>query len=141
MLFCLTDPTSGSAYRNARARSTILIFSSSPVSSPSKIYYRRRLPHYQPPGEMFFVTFRLAGSLPDQVIHDLIEWRDRVRAQVESARTKDEQERLQVQLDSKYFGHFNEVLDKARHASDMAPTLGNCGGRRRGHPLSRSSGL
>jgi REP element-mobilizing transposase RayT len=30
--------------------------------------YRRNLPHIQPPGATFFVTFRLAGSLPQSVI-------------------------------------------------------------------------
>jgi len=30
--------------------------------------YRRNLPHIQPPGATFFVTFRLAGSLPQIVL-------------------------------------------------------------------------
>lgn len=30
--------------------------------------YRRNLPHIQPPGATFFLTFRLAGSLPKAVI-------------------------------------------------------------------------
>jgi REP element-mobilizing transposase RayT len=30
--------------------------------------YRRNLPHLQPPGATFFLTFRLAGSLPEEVI-------------------------------------------------------------------------
>ena len=30
--------------------------------------YRRNLPHVQPPGATFFVTFRLGGSLPQTVI-------------------------------------------------------------------------
>ena len=30
--------------------------------------YRRNLPHLQPPGATFFLTFRLAGSLPQEVI-------------------------------------------------------------------------
>ncbi len=34
----------------------------------NKIYYKRNLPHYKPPGYTFFVTFRLAGSLPVAVI-------------------------------------------------------------------------
>lgn len=29
--------------------------------------YRRKLPHLQPPGATFFITFRLAGSLPNEV--------------------------------------------------------------------------
>jgi len=30
--------------------------------------YRRNLPHLQPAGATFFVTFRLAGSLPKSVV-------------------------------------------------------------------------
>jgi len=27
-------------------------------------FYRKNLPHFQPPGASLFVTFRLAGSIP-----------------------------------------------------------------------------
>jgi hypothetical protein len=30
-------------------------------------FYRRRLPHWQPPGTILFVTFRTRGSLPQAV--------------------------------------------------------------------------
>lgn len=33
-----------------------------------KLFYRRNLPHIQPPGVTFFVTFNLAGSLPRPVL-------------------------------------------------------------------------
>ena len=33
-----------------------------------KLFYRRNLPHIQPPGATFFVTFHLAGSLPRTVL-------------------------------------------------------------------------
>ena len=33
-----------------------------------KSFYRRNLPHIQPPGATFFVTFHLAGSLPRRVL-------------------------------------------------------------------------
>jgi putative transposase len=36
-----------------------------------KIYYKRNLPHYQPKGYTFFVTFRLSGSLPKYIIEEL----------------------------------------------------------------------
>lgn len=38
-----------------------------------KIFYERKLPHFQPPGATFFVTYRLAGSIPMQqlkIFHD-----------------------------------------------------------------------
>ena len=33
-------------------------------------FYRRHLPHYQPPGATYLVTFRLAGSIPAKVIKE-----------------------------------------------------------------------
>ena len=39
-------------------------------------YYRRFLPHQLAPGESYFITFRLAGSLPRQVVLRLIEERE-----------------------------------------------------------------
>jgi hypothetical protein len=36
-----------------------------------RVFYRRRLPHWQPDGATLFVTFRLANSLPRAVIADL----------------------------------------------------------------------
>ncbi len=41
------------------------------------IYYRRHLPHYQPLDAIFFVTFRLAGSLPAAVIEEMCVDRER----------------------------------------------------------------
>lgn len=35
--------------------------------TPSDYFYYRRMPHWQPPGAIFFVTFRTAGSLPLKV--------------------------------------------------------------------------
>ena len=34
------------------------------MHSQKKVYYKRNLPHYQPPGGTFFVTFRLKDSVP-----------------------------------------------------------------------------
>jgi putative transposase len=36
-----------------------------------KLYYQRQLPHYQPPYAIMFITFRLAGSLPREVLDRL----------------------------------------------------------------------
>lgn len=38
-----------------------------------KIFYRRHLPHFQPPGAILFVTFRLYNSLPLPVIESLLQ--------------------------------------------------------------------
>jgi putative transposase len=39
-------------------------------------FYRRNLPHWQEPGAEYFVTFRLAGSLPKDAVRQLKELRD-----------------------------------------------------------------
>lgn len=60
--------------RTESAVATCLIVMVGGVFSPTlnhfnyKESYRRNLPHIQPPGTTFFVTFRLAGSLPESVI-------------------------------------------------------------------------
>jgi putative transposase len=38
-----------------------------------KYFYKRKLPHWQPTEETFFITYRLAGSLPVSVIEKLKE--------------------------------------------------------------------
>ena len=34
----------------------------------NKTYYQRKLPHYHPPGENFFITYRLVDSIPKLVL-------------------------------------------------------------------------
>jgi len=83
------------------------------MSSGPKIFYRRRLPHYQPPGETYFITFRLAGSLPDHVILQMKEWQRSIRDKARVASHESERRNLLVELHSKYFGRFDNVLDRA----------------------------
>jgi len=79
----------------------------------NKIYYRRSLPHIQPLGATFFVTFRLAGSLPKEVILQLKE--EQLENEKFLQKIKDEKERQKRIADQRkrYFGKFDEVLDKA----------------------------
>ncbi len=42
------------------------------------IFYRRTLPHWQPPGASIFITWRLQGSLPRTVIARLRIERERL---------------------------------------------------------------
>jgi len=37
----------------------------------NKYFYNRKLPHWQPPEQTFFITYRLAGSLPVALINAL----------------------------------------------------------------------
>ncbi len=84
-------------------------------------YYRRHLPHWQPPNATLFVTFRLAGSLPQSVIEQFRQ--DRVTAIRKSAQIKDkiQRERQADFDDRRAFGHWDEALD---HYSESPSWLG-----------------
>lgn len=78
-----------------------------------KTFYRRRLPHYQPPHATFFVTFRLAGSLPKDVIERLKRERENIEKMLsKKLGTKDVKEKLR-RIRALYFGKFDNLLDGA----------------------------
>jgi len=43
-----------------------------------QLFHRRHLPHFQPPGATLFVTFRLAGSLPAEMLAELAQEAERI---------------------------------------------------------------
>jgi len=70
------------------------------------------LPHYQPVGATFFVTFRLVDSLPVEVIARLKEdqnKQERILLQVQGR--KDRDDRLGQQR-RRYFSKFDQALDR-----------------------------
>jgi putative transposase len=78
----------------------------------AKVYYRRNLRHYQPPGATYFVTFRLAGSLPQDVVAHLKEERAKAERRLLETGGRDE-ERIN-QLRKRHFARFDKPLDTAR---------------------------
>jgi len=71
-----------------------------------KDYYKRNLPHYQPAGGEYFVTFRLANSLPQEVIQSLKhEFKKSLEAEGEENRTRQ---------NNRYFGKFDKLLDNSK---------------------------
>ena len=83
------------------------------VMENDTIYYRRNMPHIQPGGATFFVTFRLAGSLPKEVVLRLKEEQSKNERLL--YKVKDETERKKKIDDQRklYFGKFDEILDRA----------------------------
>lgn len=76
------------------------------------IYYDRNLPHRLPPGEAIFLTFRLAGTLPQVVL-------DQLQAELELAQTQQQPTPDQRYNEQKrYFGRFDKLLAQA----DYGPT-------------------
>ena len=82
-----------------------------------KTYYKRHLPHILPPGETVFITFRLYGSLPVDVIERLSKEKQTANATADQQFSHDPNARANAYNDNnkRYFGRFDELLD--RHSS------------------------
>lgn len=73
------------------------------------LYYERTLPHRLPPGAAIFVTFRLADTLPLEVLL-------RLREEVELLQRTHAEDAAQLYAAHKRrFGHFDELLSRASH--------------------------
>lgn len=81
-------------------------------------YYHRNLPHYQPPGNTFFVTYRLNGSLPVETIKRLREEREQQLKVIAGYTNKEKRLEEYKKYQSAYFGKFDKFLD----GSDYGPT-------------------
>ncbi len=78
-------------------------------------YYRRKLPHIHPPEAVFFVTFRLAGSLPVHVVQQL---RAQLRAEERHLRLRtpgDSYPRKRYELQKRFFGRYDDQLDNLQY--------------------------
>jgi putative transposase len=78
-----------------------------------KPFYSKRLPHIQPPGATLFVTFRLAGSIPQAVIRELIAERETAEHRIALLPELDRQKEQQT-LHKRLFGKWDTVLDQAQ---------------------------
>jgi REP element-mobilizing transposase RayT len=73
--------------------------------------YRRNLPHLQPPGATFFVTFRLAGSLPKDVVRQWNLEREWLAHLAERNTARFDQ--IKRDFDRAWFAKFESLLDGA----------------------------
>jgi REP element-mobilizing transposase RayT len=78
-------------------------------------YYARKLPHWQPSGATFFVTMRLAGSIPKHIIAQIKAQKD-IDEETIRHKLKDTPNELGValyNLEKQYYGIFDKYLDSA----------------------------
>ncbi len=66
-------------------------------------FYRRNLPHYQPPLAEYFITFRIAGSLPKSAV-------DRLNNERKSLEKIGEEPSL---IERRIYAKYDELLDEA----------------------------
>jgi len=89
-----------------------------------KQYYRRGLPHVQPPEATLFVTFRLDGSIPRPVLDEwlrekkILEYK-RLRREATGGPHLDPkaEEKLETSFQRRWFARFETIL----HANDSGP--------------------
>ncbi|SOD88468.1 transposase [Spirosoma fluviale] len=86
------------------------------MNEPFRDFYRTKLPHIQPLGGTFFVTFRLADSLPQsirKVLQEEFNWLHK-QLLMQSDYTPDKLDRLHRQ----FFGRYDALLDKLDNGAD-----------------------
>ncbi|MGK7370531.1 MAG: transposase [Candidatus Halalkalibacterium sp. M3_1C_030] len=74
-------------------------------------FYKRNLPHWQPSDADYFVTFRLAGSLPKGVIKELRELRNQLLSSTEVTSVIPV-ENQKIQIHQKIFQKYEAQLDR-----------------------------
>ncbi|MBD3617136.1 MAG: transposase [Gracilimonas sp.] len=71
-------------------------------------FYRRNLPHWQPIGGDYFITLRLAGTLPKEIIEKLN--KEKVRLLQDGNGDKKD---LRTKINRRIFKKYETILDKA----------------------------
>jgi len=81
------------------------------LANDSKLFYRRNLPHWQPPGATIFLTWQLEGSLPRETRERLTATRTLLER--EASRTDEDADRRKARHNKKLFAALDKILDKA----------------------------
>ena len=76
-----------------------------------KQFYRHRLPHWQPPGVAIFITYRLFGSLPKEVLEQLAG--EKQQLENEPSRTGESHRERALRKGKKLFALGDNALDAA----------------------------
>jgi len=78
------------------------------------IFYRRNLPHIQPKGGTFFVTFRLEETIPEQVLQALLADREKQINNIDKKLSDKERENEKYKAEKRFFAGFDQWLDKCK---------------------------
>jgi len=82
-----------------------------------KLYYQRNLPHFQPFGATLFITFRLAGSLPKEVMLRLEEEARYKEAEIELITDPNLQKQAIILAHEQLFREWDAALDAAKQSA------------------------
>ena len=76
-----------------------------------KPFYKRRLPHIQPPGATLFLTFRLANSLPQVVLEAILDQASKAEMELSKLSSAQESDRQVALAHKRLFGIWDKALD------------------------------
>ena len=79
-----------------------------------KPFYTRNLPHIQPPGATLFVTYRLADSLPQHLIQQLLDEREAMEKQLATIANPAQRRQQRGQEHKRLFAKWDHFLDNAQ---------------------------
>lgn len=77
-------------------------------------FYRRHLPHVQPPGATLFVTLRLTGSIPQGILEKLGEEARRLKGIVDQIADRQDRDRSAYAAERRLFGQWDAALDAGK---------------------------
>lgn len=76
-------------------------------------FYQRNLPHWQPKGAEYFITFRLAGSLPKNLVKELVQARKELLSRAKKIDVNSEGfPKQELLIQQKIFQKYESQLDK-----------------------------
>jgi len=78
-----------------------------------RLHYERQLPHYQPPGAVMFLTWRLAGSLPRHILNQLKAEAEQARRELAQIEDPEERQQQVYRKQRQLFGRWDSFLDEA----------------------------
>ncbi len=78
-------------------------------------FYRRNLPHIQPPDASYFVTFRLAGSLPKDAVIRLKNKQHEIEEEIKNIKDSIERAKNLTNVRKRYFKMFDKYLGQVNH--------------------------
>ncbi|MBK8655221.1 MAG: hypothetical protein IPN20_15245 [Haliscomenobacter sp.] len=82
-----------------------------------KTWYRRNLPHFQPVGAAFFVTFRLQDSVPVAMLNQLRQEFEEKKAQLQKELPELRELLIQEERE-RHFARFDALLDAVQYGPD-----------------------
>ncbi|MCB9353056.1 MAG: transposase [Lewinellaceae bacterium] len=82
----------------------------------NNVYYERNLPHWQPPGGTFFLTYRLHGSIPMPTLHQIKQEIEAELSSIGKTLSGNALKEKKYEIQRRCFGKYDKALDENPNA-------------------------